>query len=77
MRPDLLDSTEVTEVLDAYGTDAADPEQFFPALNDALRDATAYGRPRPRSGLIMLADGLIADLEWLGRRTVRWWRDDA
>jgi hypothetical protein len=75
MRPDPLDSPEVTHLLDAYGTDAADPERFLQALNNALRDATPYGRPRPRSGMTELADALIAGLEWLGRRTVRRWRE--
>jgi hypothetical protein len=75
IRPDQLGSPEVTDLLAAYGTDAADPERYLQALDNALRDATPYGRPRPRSGITGLADGLIAGLEWLGRRTLRSWRE--
>jgi hypothetical protein len=75
MRPELLGSPEVAHLLDAYGTDAPDPERFLQALDNALRDATPYGRPRPRSGLTELADGVIAGLDRLGRRTIRWWRE--
>jgi hypothetical protein len=47
LRPDLLDWPEVTHLLDAYGTDDADPDRFLQALDRALRNATGYGGPRP------------------------------
>jgi hypothetical protein len=74
MRPELLGSPEVAHLLEGYGTDSAEPEQFLQALENALRDATPYGRPQPRSGITELADGLVACMEWVGRRAVRWWR---
>jgi hypothetical protein len=70
LRPELLCRPEVGHLLDAYGTDAADPERFLQALDNAL---TRYRGPT--SGLTELADVLIAGLEWLERRTVRWWRE--
>ena len=69
LRPEVLGWPEVGHLLDAYGTDAADPERFL----QAIRDVTPYRGPT--SGLTVLADGVISGLEWLGRRTVRWWRE--
>jgi hypothetical protein len=47
LRPDLLGWPEATHLLDAYGTDDADPERFLQSLDRALRYATIYGGPRP------------------------------
>ena len=71
LRPELLGWPEVAHLLNTYGTDAAGPERFL----QAIRDVTPYRGPT--SGLEVLLDGVIAGLEWLGRRMVRWWRERA
>jgi hypothetical protein len=73
MRPELFGSPEVEGLLEGYGMDA-DPQRFLHTLIDALRDATPYGRPRPRSGLIELLDALVAGMERHGRSAVEWRR---